>query len=44
MKSLLNDFVITILDDGDNGGILEIGDDIDFESFGNTTISDEPNA
>ena len=44
MKSLLNDFVITILDDGDDDAILEIGDDIDFECFGNTNISDEPNA
>ena len=44
MKSLLNDFVITILDDGDDDAILDIGDDIDFEYFGNTNISDEPNA
>ena len=41
MKSLLNDFFITILDDD---AILEIGDDIDLECFGNTNISDEPNA
>ena len=43
MKSLLNDFVITILDDGDDDAILEIGDDIELEYFGNTNINDEPN-
>ena len=44
MKSLLNIFVINILDDGDDDVNLEIGDDIDLECFGNTNISDEPNA
>ncbi|GFY88829.1 hypothetical protein Acr_06g0007690 [Actinidia rufa] len=31
-------------DDGDDDAILEIGDDIDLECFGNTNIIDEPNA
>ena len=44
MKSLLNIFVINILDDGDDDVNLEIGDDIDLEYFGNTNISDERDA
>ena len=44
MKSLLNIFVINILDDGDDDVNLEIGDDIDLECFGNTNISDERDA
>ena len=44
MKSLLNIFVINVLDDGDDDVNLEIGDDIDLECFGNTNISDERNA
>ncbi|GFS34753.1 hypothetical protein Acr_00g0035760 [Actinidia rufa] len=31
-------------DDGDDDVILEVGDDIDLECFGNKNISDEPNA